>query len=92
MNLSLQLKRYVGVGGAVVAALLCTIGTDAAAQGGEVTDGKVTPHPRTSHARPCSPTRNQLPYQQAAIRFTAALYRTAWEKSGDLRLPSWLKR
>ena len=44
----------MGVGGAVVAALLCTIGTDAAAQGGEVTDGKVkplTPGPAThAHA------------------------------------------
>ena len=29
---------------------------------------------------------------QAAIRFAVALYRTAWEESGELRLPTWLKR
>ena len=29
---------------------------------------------------------------RAGIRFTASLYRMAWEKSADLKLPSWLKR
>ena len=29
---------------------------------------------------------------RAAISFTASLYRTAWEESAELKLPSWLKR
>ena len=29
---------------------------------------------------------------RAAVRFTASLYLTAWEKSAELRLPGWLQR
>ena len=29
---------------------------------------------------------------RAAISFTASLYRTAWEESAELKVPSWLKR